>query len=449
MSIDTDFFSGINAAAAAEEEHKKTWKLPEHNELRFEVEQSEVVTVKLLSGTAEMFGSEMPRGQEIVFDRGGAGCIYTWHGCEVEVYGKPSHAYVESDTVMQPTCAIHAALEARRQRARGSGDNGPRVMVAGPADTGKSTVARLLLAYAARMQWKPTLVDMDLGAGMIGVPGSFGVSLVEEPPAINRALKEEEGATLQYFYGSLDPDANTELLKLLLEQLAMNVNARQGGKDHERASGCIINTRATARSDSPEYRLLLATVAALSIDVIVVLDQRLFRDLEAAFKGSPQISVVMLKKSGAVATRSEEERGLVLAQRVKEYFYGMPEGSLSPKRVVYGYVDLEIYQVGAGVAASSTMLPIGEESSVDQLALTPVSKSKAALQHALCAISLAESLDEVKSAPVAGYVLISEVDDIKQTITLLTPTYGELPKNILILGAGGAEAAGGLLFPGI
>eukprot|EP01045_Picozoa_sp_COSAG04_P052635 COSAG04_NODE_22537_length_353_cov_0.811024_1_plen_32_part_10 len=32
MSIDTDFFSGINAAAAAEEEHKKTWKLPEHNE---------------------------------------------------------------------------------------------------------------------------------------------------------------------------------------------------------------------------------------------------------------------------------------------------------------------------------------------------------------------------------------------------------------------------------
>ena len=85
------------------------------------------------------------------------------------------------------------------------------------------------------------------------------MSLVEEPPAINRALKEEEGATLQYFYGSLDPDANTELLKLLLEQLAMNVNARQGGKDHERASGCIINTRATARSDSPEYRLLLAT----------------------------------------------------------------------------------------------------------------------------------------------------------------------------------------------
>ena len=54
MSIDTDFFSGINAAAAAEEEHKKTWKLPEHNELRFEVEQSEVVTVKLLSGTAEI-----------------------------------------------------------------------------------------------------------------------------------------------------------------------------------------------------------------------------------------------------------------------------------------------------------------------------------------------------------------------------------------------------------
>ena len=139
---DFDFFSGINASTAEEEEeeHKKTWSLPARNELRFEIEQADAVSFKLLKGTAEMFGSEMPPGQEILFDSGGSGCIYTWHGCEIEIYGKPGHAYVESDTTMHATCAIHDVLEARRARARaggaGGGENGPRVLVAGPAAPG-------------------------------------------------------------------------------------------------------------------------------------------------------------------------------------------------------------------------------------------------------------------------------------------------------------------------
>ena len=95
------------------------------------------------------------------------------------------------------------------------------------------------------------------------------------------------------------------------------------------------------------------------------------------------------------------------------------------------------------------MLPIGEESSVDQLALTPVTKSKATLLHQLCAVSLAESLDEIKSSAVGGYVLISDVDDARQTITLLCPTGGDLPKNHLILGVLPAEGEQGLTFDGV
>lgn len=95
------------------------------------------------------------------------------------------------------------------------------------------------------------------------------------------------------------------------------------------------------------------------------------------------------------------------------------------------------------------MLPIGEESSVDHLALTPVTKSKATLLHQLCAVSLAETLDEIKSSPVAGYVLISDVDDARQTITLLCPTGGDLPKNHLVLGASPPEGELALTFEGV
>ena len=74
------------------------------------------------------------------------GCVGTWHGCDLEVIGKPAHAYgegsrcaltggpaeigfcrpaVETDTTMRDTCAIHTVLDARRQLvcARNSASN--------------------------------------------------------------------------------------------------------------------------------------------------------------------------------------------------------------------------------------------------------------------------------------------------------------------------------------
>lgn len=36
--------------------------------------------------------------------------------------------------------------------------------IVGPTDVGKSSLAKLLLSYAVRMQWQPTMVDLDIGA---------------------------------------------------------------------------------------------------------------------------------------------------------------------------------------------------------------------------------------------------------------------------------------------
>ena len=188
----------------------------------------------------------------------------------------------------------------------------------------------------------------------------------------------------------------------------------------------------------------MEAVEAFSADVVLVLNQRLFRELEGALKARVACSVLMLPPSGGVLSRTEPERALVLKSSVSEYFYG-PMRELSPKRMVMGYVDLEIYQLGGGVSAGASMLPIGEESSVDHLELTPVAKTKEALLNALCGVSLAESLDEIKSAAVAGFVLISEVDPIQQTITILAPCMSAgglgLPKNILLIQSDARDSA--------
>jgi sigma54-dependent transcription regulator len=40
---------------------------------------------------------------------------------------------------------------------------GPRVVLIGPTDSGKSTLSRMLLNWAVRSGWEPTFVDLDVG----------------------------------------------------------------------------------------------------------------------------------------------------------------------------------------------------------------------------------------------------------------------------------------------
>ena len=53
-----------------EPEQKKQFRLERETELRCEVEWDASLKVKLVSGTAETFGSEMAVGQQVTFDGG-------------------------------------------------------------------------------------------------------------------------------------------------------------------------------------------------------------------------------------------------------------------------------------------------------------------------------------------------------------------------------------------
>lgn len=80
---------------------------------------------------------------------------------------------------------------------------GPRVIVVGPTDSGKSTLSRMLLSWAAKQGWKPTFVDLDIGQGSITVPGCIAATPIELP------IDPVEGIPLEmplvYFYGHTTP----------------------------------------------------------------------------------------------------------------------------------------------------------------------------------------------------------------------------------------------------
>ncbi len=63
-------------------------------------------------------------------------------------------------------------LEAQQRAEEGEAVVGPRVIVVGPTDAGKSTLCRLLINYAVRSGFEPTFVDLDVGEGQEGCGGA-------------------------------------------------------------------------------------------------------------------------------------------------------------------------------------------------------------------------------------------------------------------------------------
>jgi polyribonucleotide 5'-hydroxyl-kinase len=66
---------------------------------------------------------------------------------------------------MRAYANLHGFLQQERAAARAVGaarTRGPRVMIVGPPDTGKTTLARVLLNYGVREGERPMLVDLDV-----------------------------------------------------------------------------------------------------------------------------------------------------------------------------------------------------------------------------------------------------------------------------------------------
>jgi polyribonucleotide 5'-hydroxyl-kinase len=115
---------------------------------------------KLLSGAAEIFGAELVTEQLYTFV-GAKGAIFTYHGATLSVRGSPSVAYVAGETPMLSYANLHFALEKKRQSAEDTQTNGPRVLILGSEDAGKTSLAKILTGYSIRQGRTPIVVGLD------------------------------------------------------------------------------------------------------------------------------------------------------------------------------------------------------------------------------------------------------------------------------------------------
>ncbi|CAN6472578.1 unnamed protein product [Victoria cruziana] len=422
----------------------RQFKLTKESELRVEVGAHSPIRIRVTSGTAEIFGSELPREKWTSFPPLHKFAIFTWNSATLDVDGTTEVEYVADETHMMVYANVHTILAGRRAHAKEASKiastdlvsqtvpkelQGPRVIMVGPTDSGKTTLSKMLVNWAAKEGWKPTFVDLDIGQGSITIPGCISATPIEMP--IDPVARIPLGMPIVYFLGHVNPSGHANLYKVLVKELAKNIEKQFMENSEARAAGMVINTMGWV--EGVGYELLLHAIEAFNTDVVLVLGQeRLFSMLKDVLKTKGNVDVVKLHKSGGVVTRNSKFRQRARNDRISEYFYGL-SNYLSPHSHVMNFNDITIFRLGDGLQAPSSALPLGAKPLADPMHLAPANVSLDMLNQIL-GVSCATKSDQVILSNVAGFIYIKNIDMKRKRIIYLAPWHCKLPSRFLLIG---------------
>ena len=384
-----------------------THTLEKQTEYRLEIPTPTTITIKLLTGSAEIFGTELVIGNTSTIPGPAKLAIYTWQGCNFEITAPEDFpgGYLADETPMHEYLNTHLALEGLRDSGGGAVGShiGPRVLVLGPADSGKTSLVKTLTAYAIRSAGSPVVVNLDPREGMLSVPGTvtaatfkslldieegWGCAPMSAPTGIIPAK-----LPLVYYYGServedapstmspQNPHRPSVLYRSLVTRLALAVSGRLAQDSEARGSGVILDTPGSL-ANPRNVNLVSHIVSEFSINCIICLgSERLYSDVVKRFDNtavatssllsptatgtnnndasSDRIAVIRLTKSGGTSERDAQFHRDHHTQQVARYFYGddrlasLGQIKLSPRVLTVDWATLSVWQL-VGFEASTT-----------------------------------------------------------------------------------------------
>lgn len=480
MSLD------YNPALLEEEALPIDIDIPQGAEWRFEVPYKTIVIVTVISGVGEIFGTELPNDVPIRF----TGCKYAVYaplsaGCKLQYKTSVNrdnvntssesdvvHEYMCTETLVPQLANLSFALEvARLQAAATSLASGPRVLILGNNLTGKTAAAKTLVAYAAKMDRVPLLVNLDPKEGVFSLPGLLTATAIREFLDVESVNgwggTPTTGATphlpkqpLVKSYGFVNVNDNVELYKYQMAQLGRAARARFQTDTEIRIGGFVIDTPALGMK---HIDVIEAIIKEFDVNLIVATgDDRLTVDLSRHFKervSTESLAVVKIGRSNAVSELDDSFVRKCQEDTIREYFNGNFRTRLSPLKFDVDIKSYVIYKVARLLDYTSQMafLPSkdsyaadGEddtaadperalEESFEKYFVKLENPNSSNLENSIIAITHVPVPPNGKVIPgellrssVYGYAHVLKVDDSKQKMSMLFPSSNNIPRNVLI-----------------
>ncbi|KAL8703021.1 MAG: hypothetical protein Q9201_003797 [Fulgogasparrea decipioides] len=425
-------------------------------EWRFEVAFGSKIDVKLLSGTAEIFGTELAQKQIYTFS-GAKAAIFTWHGCAIEVAGDCQVEYLAEETPMMSYANLHLALENSRDEATSTGRDGPRVLVLGPEDAGKTSLVKLLTAYATRCGRQPLAVNLDPKEGLLSVPGTLSAAVfssiidVEEgwgSSPTNGPNQIPVKLPLVYYYGQSNPEDSPNIYKPLVTRLALATMSRLQEDSEAKGTGLLIDTPGAISQGKGAYDIIQHVVSEFSVNALVVVgSERLYSDMLRRFNGQrigadETTVVIKVDRSGGTVDRDDDFLRRYRQAQVRAYFFGDPQISLSPHTQQVDFSQLSVYRVPEASEMLASLLPGGEAEEPTQKPIYEKVQPSPQMQNGILAIVQADTNDKpenIRDASVIGFLYVAEVDEKKRKLRVLSPMSGRIPHRAMIWGSWPAD----------
>lgn len=446
-----------------------------------------------MNGTAELFGTELVVGNTYTFT-GTKAAIFTWRGCSFEVSGDVLQSeYMAEETPTSEYVNVHFALESLRDQAKAPGREGPRVLILGPENAGKTSLAKILTGYSLRSARSPVVVNLDVKEGVMSMPGTLTATVFKSMMDIEEGwgtapMSGPNGAIpvklpLVYYFGSSKPEEQEgKVYKSQCSRLALAVAGRMGQDPETRESGLIIDTPGSltsTKAGTVGYEIIQDIVSEFAVSAIVCLgSERLYSDMVKRFDGQPifsrsaaattvsqeTISVIKLAKSGGCVDRDEAYMQAFRAVQLKSYFYGNPRLSngisLQPRQQQVDFSTMSVWRrigntpdpsstggTGFNDDEDDTFLPGGHEDDVSRGAgssKVPFPASQiyermsapfAAMRSSILAVMNCDPEAEqevIRDSSVMGFLYVTDTDEARGRISLLSPVAGRVPNRAVV-----------------
>ena len=218
--------------------------IKDNHELPVRLEDNQDMRVKLVEGYAEIFGFPLtldipyrfPEHSRFAISTRGSGGqlqVGVTQG-RIPLNPRPNLSHEDHWKYLEEL-KIFRASSARTRRG------GPRVILVGATDRGKTSFGKFLLNHAVNDGLTPTFVDLDVSQGSISLPGTLSMVTLNRPLHPLKSVEYLNDADTRHFgYTSLG--RNPALAMNAVRELAEAFKTKCNDSSAVHKGGCIIST---------------------------------------------------------------------------------------------------------------------------------------------------------------------------------------------------------------